>query len=143
MANIDALDFQDPTSIVHGGTWGNSYVIERRIQLDADAAVGDVLRFAKMQADVRLFDATLFTDQDATGSKIDLGYLSDSGNNDDPDHFLAAEALDTAGRFRANTATPPVLVPEDFAVAGTVSGALIPSGTTVTVVIEYEFIGHD
>lgn len=141
MANIDTNDYG--TFIPHGGTWGNKSVLVQDITLDAEAAIADVIRFAKMQANVRLLDAAVFTDTDVASGTIDFGYTSDSGDNDDPDHFLAAEAIGTAGRFRANTATPPVVVPEGFSLDLTVGGAAIPAGTVITVVVEYEFIGHD
>ncbi|WP_052367806.1 hypothetical protein [Algiphilus aromaticivorans] len=143
MANIDALDFQNPGSIPHGGTYGNQSVLVREITLDAQASIADVLRFARLQGDVRIIDAILFTDTNAASATLDLGYKTvDSGATDDVDHFLAAEDVATAGMFRANAGNPPVVVPSEFDLVATVGGAAISAGLKATVVLFYEFIGH-
>lgn len=137
MANINAPGLNDQ---VHAGTWGNKAVTTRAITLAA-ATVADVIRFVKLPAGARLLDLTVFNTASSASTTMTFGYAPVDGTAGDADHFLGAKSLATAARHRADTVTPPVVLAKDSYLVGTLAGANIATGTTITVVVEYEYVG--
>lgn len=126
---------------VHAGTYGNKSVLVRSITLAA-ATVADVFRFMKLPSGVRLLDLTVFTTASTASTTMKFGYLPTDGSAGDDAHFMAAKSLATAARFRADTAKAPVVLGKESFIVGTLAGADIATGTTITLVAEYEYIGN-
>lgn len=144
MSNIDASNLAQPGKVRHAGTWGNLTSETQAITTPTGGAlVADVLRFMVIPAYSELVDATLFTSANAAAATVDLGYRDTDGAGavQDNDFFLAAQTLATAGRFRAATNTPPVVVTKDVYIAAVVAGATIAAGNVITVNVSYKYVG--
>lgn len=119
--------------------------------LDSDTATaiasGDVVRLGLLPAGTKLQDAqaivsTTFS-ASVTGS---LGFAYEDGVDSaavpqDAAYFLSAQALSTAGRFRANTAKAPVTLPKPAYLILTTGGAANAKASKLDVLVEAELVG--
>lgn len=109
----------------------------------AAATNGDLFRFLKLPANVRLIDLQVINSASSASTTMKFGYEHvDGSEGDDDDYFAAAKSLASASRIRADAANPPKLVDRDIYITGTLGGANINTETTITVVVSYEFVGH-
>ena len=133
-----SLGYQVPMA----GEYGNLAVAIATITLAA-ATNGDLFRFLKLPADVRLIDLQVVNSASSAGTTMKFGYEHVDGEaGDDDDYFAAAKSLATASRIRADAANAPKLVDREVYITGVLGGANIATETTITVVAIYEFVGH-
>jgi hypothetical protein len=135
MAEIKAesLGYQVP----HAGTWGNVATATAAITRAA-ATNGDEFVFLRLPAHTRLLDLTVVNSASSASTTMKFGYKDEDGNGDD-DYFMAAKSLATAAKHRADAANPPLVVEKPFSIVGTLGGANIATGTTITVTATYEY----
>jgi len=119
--------------------------------IDSDTATaiasGDVVRLGWFPAGTKLQDAqaivsTTFS-ASVTGS---LGFAYEDGVDSaavpqDAAYFLSAQALSSTGRFRANTAKPPVTLPKAAYLILTTGGAANAKASKLDVLVEVELVG--
>ena len=119
--------------------------------LDADStapiASGDVVRLGTIPAGTKLQDlqaivSTTFS-ASVTGSigfeyvdGVDVAAVPQAAN-----FFLNNQSLATAGRFRMNTANPPVTIPKDAYLILTTGGAGNAKVSKLDVLLECELVG--
>lgn len=133
-----SLGYQVPMA----GEYGNLAVAIASITLAA-ATNGDLFRFLKLPANVRLLDLQVVNAAGSADTTMKFGYEHvDGSSGDDDAYFAAAKAIATAGRIRADAAKPPKLVDREVFITGVLGGANIATETTITVTAIYEFAGH-
>lgn len=139
MANQDAADLKIQTPIAT--SYGNLAIATSKISLAA-AANGDVFRFLKLPPDCRLVDLQVIVPGGSSASTtMKFGYAPTDGSAGDDDCFMAAKAIASATRLRADAAVEPPVVDKEHHIIGTLGGAAIATATDIIVVAHYEFLG--
>lgn len=127
--------------VVHAGEYGNGASLVRTVE-DADMDSGDILYMARLPAYTELQDLQLFNGAAGGSAAVKVGYIPvDSANGaGDDDFFIASVSVVSAARTRANTVTPPVLVPYDCYIVVTAT-ASFSSAADITIQLDYEWRG--
>lgn len=142
--------------IPHGGTWGNKSECTFAYNPGTDSpganlGVGDVVQLFQVQAGTKLIDAMAFVANALAALTLKLGYAAQDGStgttngvaDKDDSYFFNAEDVHLGGRFRADTNKPPVVLQKDSYIIATFGGAAFPTTNTLTVEMEYNFVGND
>lgn len=140
MAEILAasLGYQTPMA----GEHGNVAVETAEITLAA-ATNGDIFKFLRLPAFVRLLDLSVVHTASSVSTTMKFGYEhKDGAAGDDDDYFAVAKAIAAAGRIRADAPNPPKVVDRESYIIGTLGGANIATATTITVTVTYEFLNR-
>jgi len=128
--------------IPHAGEYGNTSTIVQSITLAA-AAIGDVLRIAKIPSNSRLLDLEVINTASTALTTMTFGYENADGTGAVPAHFTAAKAISAASRIRADSVNAaPLTGSQDVFITGTLAGANIAVATTITVRVTYEHVGR-
>ena len=142
------------------GPDGNSTTYEYSLVTNSSGAVvgsdntaaamlnGDVVRFGKLPAGMRLHDALVLVSDAFTASvtaSIGFQYCDGVDSTDvpqDADYFGAGFTLATAGRYPAkNTAVRPVTLPKDAWIIATIAGADNAAVGVMDVLVKGELVG--
>lgn len=146
MGTYNALDLTKRRVMEH--VYGNACIELFEAVLPIGAAAAETIDFARLPKNIQILD---FYERHPAGNSAattaNFGLASVPGGSTtlaDEDYFLAAAALNAAGRNRwGNTAVGPVILDDDYflraVLAGTTSaGAAIK----ISCVLTYKFIGN-
>lgn len=130
--------------VVHAGEYGNksTAVGSTTAARILTTAGSDRVFLKRLPAGTRLIDGSLFHGAGGGSAAVNMGYVpvnADDGAGD-PDYFLAAASVVSAGRTRANTVTPPVIVPYDFYIV-VAATTVFANAISLTASIDYEWVG--
>lgn len=157
MAQVTLNQFrarQFGTTVPYGNTTTLRYLLKTgaaggAIGADSSAALaeGDVVDLGPLPAGFSLDDCQVIVSTAMTAAVTgSLGFVYEDGADSaevpqDAGYFGAGLVLNTAGRLRAATAKPPVLLPKPARLILTLAGANNAKASQIDVLIQGELIG--
>lgn len=142
MATINAAGLT--SRIPNAGAYGNMNT--EVFSYKGALSIADILRFpVKMPPYCQAVDGILSSDTANSGATFKLGYAATDGDaaaSDDDAFVVAGTAIATATRVRFNAPIVPPLPIKEWYPILTLAGGAIGANTTLTLVLNYIYIGH-
>lgn len=142
MADFDKDRLQ--ADIIHASEFGNASVAvgaatAARILNPANT---DRVYLKRMPAGTRLIDAYLIHGAGGGSAAVNMGYVPvDPANGaGDPDYFLAAASVVSAGKTRASAPNAPIVIPYEFYIVVDAT-TVFANAIALTAAINYEWVG--
>lgn len=146
MGDYNALDLTKRRVMTH--VFGNTATERFEAVLPVGAAADKTIDFARLPKNIEILD---FYEQHPAGNSAattaNFGLAAVPGGATtyaDPDYFLAAAALNAAGRNRwGNAAVAPVILDDDYFLRAVLAGVTSAGAAIkITCVLTYKFIGN-
>lgn len=136
MANIDHSGLK--RDLPFTGTWGKNNKAHRVINSDPNN--GDVLRFVKLPAGTKIYDAHMIFGAMGASVTAALGIVPVSGAAATPAAIIAATDVSSAGDVRMSK--QPFTLTTECYIAVTIGGANAGGAQDIDVIIDYEYVGE-
>lgn len=141
MATVSATDLN--TKPLWSGDCGNLGVFYGTYT--GTPATGDVWRFCKIPAGIKVLKVTIINEDLGTAAPCDFGYAPTDGSTASATAFASAVALGTASTADVGTnklfADAPVSVAKDSYLIGTFGTISVGNSGKVSVIVEGELFG--